>query len=420
MEQNSDQAAIEQKFNKYKKCILVEYLASRLKDEQILVKYFNSILNVKFRDIRRKEKKDEIKQNMNNLINAAKVCIKYKDLTIQLLKTQFNDYDQLSQHVVNHSIIVKDDLIANFNNSIDILKRNFTKEIESIKDFYKNELITLKNLNEESLKNINSQMICFESNANDINLKEVSLLRTEQIELKIRYQDDKTVYKIESEKIVTQLELEYINQKKTYENNLLYLRRTQALNQKAELLDKIILKDRREIKLLNERIKEVKEKFSSFDDILLSDKKKFLSTKIKQYNSYFKYLKNEQDLRYTRLTKLVVESSKAIDFLKEKNFKVSKIFTFLKICRKQEEAQQIKFETNSLNNSTCLNDLFNHANDFDSLLYDELHRNINECNLRNTEINIEIKSLELLQINLKKENNSLRNSLKQYFESINK
>ena len=93
MEQNSDQAAIEQKFNKYKKCILVEFLASRLKDEQILVKYFNSILNVKFRDIRRKEKKDEIKQHMNNLINAAKVCIKYKDLTIQLLKTQFNDYD---------------------------------------------------------------------------------------------------------------------------------------------------------------------------------------------------------------------------------------------------------------------------------------------------------------------------------------
>jgi hypothetical protein len=419
------QLTVEEKFTKYKQHILFEYLSDRLNDEQKLVKYFNLILNDKYRNMRRKEKLEEIKQNMLNQMNAARICIKNKDLIISLLDSQLNNYKKLSEHIVSHFFLVKDNLISNFEENLTILKNKFVEEVQITKRNFAEAIKKLSKQKEDSIRRINDQIVCFEWNCSEINDREISAANTDSTNLKCLYGDERVVFKIECEKRVKQLETEYLRQKDSYEKSLLYLRRPDALNRKAEQLHQIIVKDGREISRLNEKLRDVSEKFRCYDDALLFDKRKFLNSRLKEYNSYFKYFKSGAKTRKNKLANLVLQSSKAIQALKTKYEKLKKIFVLINICTRQEKNQKFDEQTsvNSFSDQIDLHPEFttNELHDNEELrqfLANAIHSNSIVYNLRNSKVRMEIKSFELMQKNLKEENDFLRQRLKRYFESL--
>lgn len=419
--QPGEKLAVEEKFAKYKQHILFEYLSNRLNDEQTLVKHFDLILNVKYRDMRRKEKREEIKQKMISQIEAARNCIKYKDLIISLLDSQLDNYEKLSEQVVGNFVLVKDSLVSNFEENLSILKHKFVIEVQITKRNFQEEIEKLSKQNEDSIRRINDQIICFEWKCNEIYTKEMSEINAETNNLKCDYEDERVVFKFECEKKIKQLEEDYTNQKESYEKSLLYLRRPDALNRKAEQLDQIIVKDRREIRRLNDKLREVGEKFRIYDDALLFDKIRFLNSRIKEYNSYFKYFKTTEKARKKKLTKLVLESSRAIQSLEKNYEKVKKIFVLIKICRRQEKNQKFEGANVKLNDQIDQPEFTDELHDNEELsqfLKNEIDSNSIIYNLRNSKVRMEIKSLELMQIDLKEENAFLRERLKLYFESL--
>jgi hypothetical protein len=405
-----NEISIENKFKKYKQCILIEYLSSRLQNEQTLVSYYNSLLTVKYRDMRRKEKRDEIRQNMIHLISSAKSCINYRNQTIELLKNRLFEYDQLEEHSATSFFIAKNNLIETFNFNLNILKNNYLNELTLTREYYDSEQVKLISLNEESIRKLNDQIILFEANSDQLTSKELELIKSEKSALKSMHFDSKTVFRIESEKRVKQLEIEYLNHKNTYEKNLLYLKRPNALKRKAEQLHKIIIRDQREIHNLNEKIKLVEEKFHYYDDFVIQTKKALLNTKLCEYSKYFKYLKQKEKNRHIKLTQLVVTSSNAIKILKEKRLQLSKILNLIKLCNKKEDVVHLpKNEKVSFNDET---------NEFNVLLNEEMNIVSNDFNLRNAQLIIQMKSLHLDNLNLKNENIFLRESLKSVISNI--
>lgn len=420
-EKVSDELTVEKKFAIYKQHILTEYLSSRLNSEQPVVKYFNCILNVTYREMCRKQKREEIKQSMVNQINAARCCIRCKDLIVELFNSQLNSYDKLSEHMVGQFFLTKDNLILSFKENLSSLRSQFVQEIETIKECYKHDIIKLAKQKENFIKRLDEQIVCFESKCNDITTKEMFEINAETNNLKFGYEDEKVVFRVECEKRVKQLELEYRNQNESYEKSLLYLRRPEALTRRAEKLHQIIVKDKRAIRRLHEKIREVSENFHRYDDALLFDKRRFLASRIKEYNSYLKYLKSEEKLRKNQLTKLVLDSSKASKTLNEKYEKLKKIFILINICKRQERFQNLE-QSNPLGSCNPLQidlpQLADDSNELNQLLREEINANSIVYNLRNTQVSMEVKSLELKQISLKQKNDSLKQCLKRYFESL--
>lgn len=416
--------SLKEKFNKSKYYILIEYLASRLKDEQTLVKYFNKEIIVKYRNLRRKEKCEELKQSMLDMIKTAKICLFYKDLVIELYRTRLNDFDELHKLTADNFLISKETLIENSKETLTNLKQNYLREVEFVKFTFKNEIKELELLNKERLKGLDDQIFCFNANAHEVNALEINALNLEYDELKTRYQDDRIVFKVECEKKVRQLELEYLNEKQTYENNLLCWRRPDAVNLKAELLGKTISKDKYRIQNLSNKLKEIKKEFSLYDFRLLEERKKFLNLKYKEYNMCFKKKNAESKNREAKLAKLVNQSTRAIEALREKHAKLKKIIILLKLCQKKEVNQNISFKADLQNDDSDLESLLNNLNknintpELNRLVVDEFTRNLNSINSNNAQRTVELNSLELAQSNLKEENIQLRQLLNEYIQCI--
>ena len=150
------------KYETIKRAIIVKYLADRLEREQSLTKYFNSILNVKYIEIRRQDKRDELLNDISNVIRSFKTF--YID--------NIEDYDKLTEHATTGFLIFVDELISIYKDRLKILRGHFEDELVTLVELFEDDKSTIENKYCESFKDIDDYMICLEYKIHDEMRKE--------------------------------------------------------------------------------------------------------------------------------------------------------------------------------------------------------------------------------------------------------
>lgn len=153
-----------EKFQKMKSSILLEYLAEKLKSEQDLSKYIHTCLNIKYLNIRRKEKALELKNNLLDIKESSNTLLKFKILIEKLFERSFEDSAKLSQFVFDNFLIIQDKLIEIFKENLEILRKDYENQVEDIKKNYDLDKLSIQTKYEQSIKEIEEFIFSLEAN----------------------------------------------------------------------------------------------------------------------------------------------------------------------------------------------------------------------------------------------------------------
>lgn len=154
----------EEKFKKIKSSVLIDYLSQKLKLEQDLVKYHSSILNVKYLKLRRKEKSSELIENLKDFASSGQNLLKFKNLIENLFDQSFQDYENLTKFVIDNFIFIKDKLISNFDESLNMLKKDYEIRLEESKSNFDSDKLRIENKYKDYIKDIDDYIINLEAN----------------------------------------------------------------------------------------------------------------------------------------------------------------------------------------------------------------------------------------------------------------
>ena len=416
--------------------ILKDYLQDKLKSEEKMAKHFSHILNVKYLKLMRNEKRDTLRIEMINMMKMSKTILTNKDKIIQILITETENLENNANLIFSQLTSSNDKMIENLNKNLNFLKSNYENEIEKIKKSFIEDVLVIRAKNEESIKELNDHIMILES----ISMKEMdqeeTQFRKSLDSIQSEHKDQINLLKYDSEERVKHLKMEFDQIEKSFEIELLRLKRPEILLTKAHLLDKIIQKDANKIILLEDQIKLVNENLRAYDTrFLLGDKRSFVDQKLKKFNLFLKSVKFEELTRKEKIKKLVSESNKAMEVLGSKSAKLTNILKFFEMCRKLETAED-------LNELRYVNLNYNYGNERDKqwnqllpsiidskivgeegnilrIIEQTLFMKFNDLEKKFVKINIENKSIEYINMKLKSENLYLKICAKNYFKSFN-
>ena len=403
----------EQNLNKLKKCIVIEYLSGKLKSEQILVKYFSSILNSKLIQSQRLIKRDELLKEHNDLLHSAKEAIKCKDLIIKCQENELKNIEELGRFNVAYFFSLKDKLTELSESNVNNLKNNYEKEIEFLKSSFQNDQNQINNKNKKAFDRLVDSIFALEANFYQ-QFKDEDFRYENQINsFKSQNQQELIGLELEYEKTLKPLELEFNNLKEVYEADLISFNRSDNLIQKNASLERSILIDSNKLNGLKQQIQSVEKKIFLFDSkFFYKNNKRTLNEKFGQFVEFKKSLKSQEAIRRNALIKLAKESSQALSKLETNVSKVNKIITMFELCKKNETIQDSVF-TNGLNE-------FEVDSQFEgSILNEEYFNQANYMFVQKiVKVKMEIKSLELLQSDLNEQNKILKHSMGYIFSGF--
>ena len=399
----------ERKFYKLKQRLVIEYLTGKLKSEQILVKYFSSILNAELIQSQRLIKRDELLKEHNDLLHLAKEAIIYKDFIIKSQENELQSIEELGRFNVAYFVSLKDKLTELSESNINHLKNNYEKELEFLKSTFQNDQNQIIIKYQKTLERLVDSIFALEAKFYQ-ELKDEDFQFENKIKsLKSHNQEELIGLQLEYEKTLKPLELEFNNLKDAYEADLISFNRSDNLIKKNASLERSILIDSNKLNVLKQQIQSVKNIIFLFDSrFFYNNDKRTLNEKFCQFLEFKKSLKSQETIQRKARIKLANESSQALAKLEKNVSKVTKIITMFKLCKKYETIQESAIDNQ--NDSKCLE--FENLFEVDSILNEEFFNKTNyKFAQKIVKLKIEIKSLELLQSDLNEQNKNLKQSI---------
>ena len=255
----------ERKFYKLKQRLVIEYLTGKLKSEQILVKYFSSILNAELIQSQRLIKRDELLKEHSDLLHLAKEAIIYKDLIIKSQENELQSIEELGRFNVAYFVSLKDKLTELSESNINHLKNNYEKELEFLKSTFQNDQNQIIIKYQKTLERLVDSIFALEAKFYQ-ELKDEDFQFENKIKsLKSHNQEELIGLQLEYEKTLKPLELEFNNLKDAYEADLISFNRSDNLIKKNASLERSILIDSNKLNVLKQQIQSVKNKIFLFD-----------------------------------------------------------------------------------------------------------------------------------------------------------
>ena len=327
------------KYETIKRAIIVKYLADRLEREQSLTKYFNSILNVKYIEIRRQDKRDELLNDISNVKQKSKRLL---DL-IRSFKTFYldniEDYDKLTEHATTGFLIFVDELISIYKDRLKILRGHFEDELVTLVELFEDDKSTIENKYCESFKDIDDYMICLEYKIHDEMRKEEANFLNKKETINFKHKNELRRLKLDMEYKLEILEKENNNMKILRESQIMCNNRNpQEIIKKNNKNEAIISNDKLRIKELNTKIEIINNKIDSIESMYktLGLKKNQINNKLLDYKHFIVNYEIYSKNLHSKLASLIKSSSNALDKLKKNYQKISKIFAMIKYCRQLE------------------------------------------------------------------------------------
>jgi hypothetical protein len=323
-----------------KRAIIVKYLADRLEREQSLTKYFNSILNVKYIELKRHEKRDELLIDLDNVKQKSERLLSSIESFNKFYLNNIQDYDKLSEHVTIGFLIVIDELIIIYKDRLKILRDYFEDELATLVELFENDKNIIENKYCESFKDIDDYMVCLEFKIQDEIRKEEENFLNKKETIIYKQQNEIRKLKLVMENKLENLEKENKVIKVLFESQIMSSNRNpQEIIKKNNKNEVIISNDKLKIKKLNAEIEIINKKIDSIESKLntLDFRKDEINKKILDYKQFIiNFEIYSKDLN-SKLINLIRSSSNALNKLRENYKKISKIFAMIKYCRQLEK-----------------------------------------------------------------------------------
>ncbi|CAF0796023.1 unnamed protein product [Brachionus calyciflorus] len=424
-----DSSKNEERFKKVKASLITKYLAEKLKKEQELVKYNNYILNTKYLSIKRKEKSEEILQNIDDFKKIAKNFLEFKSKIELIFEKSFKDDADLNLFVFTDSIFIKDKLIENFLRNIFLLKEDFIKRVDEIKNDFENDKAKIEQNYLEHIKTLNEQIMAIEADFYFFNQEDEKNLNKTKDSINCEHLDQIVTLKVDMGRKIRNLHGTFSETKKYIDREMNFLTKPEEIMAKNEKIELEMQKDRNKIKSLIEKCKSLEDEINLVNvDFLLKNKKIAVHDKYKQYSFLNQEFNTKKKEIHNQILKVVIESTAASEKLKSNLDKCKKILSFFDFCRKLEtpEEKNTPFCKTNLEQSPIENiwSEFVESNEkakstFVENLFDEEFKNKDyNFYVKYAKVNIEFESLKQVKSDLERENLNLKLTLKKYISSL--
>lgn len=406
-----------------KTAIITSYLANKLKDEEHLSKYFNTVLNLHHLKQQRHAKKLEIETDSKILLDCLKKTIKFKTSLIRILNETLGDDELFENNAFKFFSSFQDQLNEELLADLDNLRKKYEINVEEIIQEFDSERIGLEENFKEQFNKLEDVVICLEANFKaDYESSIASHLKNLDLQ------------KCEDQEQVMKLKLSRQNKLKTMVDkfniiNSLILKEKLKYEKSNEIMTKN-LRTEREIARDKSKIKDLILKCKSIEDDLKNWKTKFASIEKRRkinelylsYSDFFKSSNIQKKACKKKLVDLVNQSSSAKNKLKERFKKAEKILKFFQICSKLESKYDSlrPFCCNDSDASLTTNADNRISGDDEDIVISTILKNELSYDFQRkiAQVNMENSSLKLFNENLKKQNENLKTHLKKYFLNL--
>ena len=417
----------DEKFNLIKSALITKFLGEKLKKECELVKLNNRHLNVKYLNIRRKEKSQELLENVNQQKNIAQNFLNFKTKIITIFQHDFQNDQDINLLIFSNFIIIKDQLLTNFVECIEILRQDYFKRVNEIKFQFEKDKAKIEKSYSYHFKIIDDQIMAMEADFYFKMLEGEAVLKKKKESINCEHLDHIVTMRIDLEKKIEILKKTYDENQKLVENENFFLSKPDEMTSKNEKLETEIQRDRQKILSLMDKCQSVNDEINLIDiDFLLLNKKKEIHEKYNQYADLNKRFEKKNKKIKENILNLIRSSTSAMEKLRYQTKKCQKILSYFNICHKmesQEEQNTFFCRSNVISEKIDWKFLLGNENQTESFFIKDLfEQEFNEYNcsfyLKYAKVNTEIKSLKFIKSDLEKENFDLKKKLKSYFSSI--
>ncbi|RNA38992.1 coiled-coil domain-containing 65 isoform X1 [Brachionus plicatilis] len=414
-------------FETIKSALITKFLAEKLKKETELVKYNNSILNVKYLNLRRKEKSEEILKNINELKHIAEKFLNFKSKIESIFEQNFQNDQDINLFIFSNFIFTKDKLIANFVQSIDTLRQDFVKRVQEIKIQFEIDRTNIEDSYSNHKKIINDQILALEANFYYELVEDQNKFTKAKESLNCEHLDQIITLRVNMEKKITNLQRAYEDNKKSIESEIFFFSKPDEISSKNEKIEAEIQKDRLKIESLIDKCQSLREEINLIDiDFLLLNKKNTIHEKFNQYAQLNQQFEQRKKIVKKKIVNVIKSSSQAMTRLQSQSEKCRKILAYFSMCRKMEtveEKETLFCKSNVVSENIDWKAVLGNEDQSESSFIEDMlaqYMNDNGYNfyLKYAKVNIELESLKLVKSDLERENFFLKNYLKNYISSI--
>lgn len=416
-----------EKFEKIKSALITKFLAEKLKKEEELVRLNNHILNVKYLELKRKEKNQELLTNFSEIKHVAEKFLDFKSRVYLIFQENFKNDQDINLFVFTNFIFIKDELISNFVQNIGLLRQDFVKRVEEIKLQFEVDKANIENSYSNHIKVINEQIMAMEADFYYEMVEDEKNFSHKKEFLKCEHVDQIVTLRVIMEKKINNLQKIFDDTKKSIESEMLYFSKSDEISSKNEKIEFEIQKDRQKIISLLDKCQSLREEINLIDiDFLLFNKKKAIHEQyinLSQLNQKFEIKKKKIK---EKILNIIKSSALVIKKLHVQTEKCRKILVFFSMCQKMETLEEnntLFCKSNMINEEIDWNKMLANKEQIDDLFMKNLlDQEFNENNFKFyskfAKVKIEIESLKLAKLDLKKENLALKNLLKNYISNI--
>lgn len=415
-------AAAEEEAKRAEQEMVLNFLKDKLEKEEKYSRLNNRKLIEKWRTIMRQTKSAELKREIQILSQTFERIMDRKDAVVQQYAKDLEESEEQNRVATRAHQRNLQKLIELQNASVNDLQDRFSAQLEEERAKFKKDWEAFEKKKSNNINDFDTVMCAMEQTninmTNDIR-QEFQSLRDE---LKNRTQDDTHALRISLEAAVENLWKQFQTAQKHY---------NESTHERRKEFEKLQLKDQKssfEIEQQMKKLAKIQENINSLRQRMAANTKEYEEkhSGLKQNKEtllvHFRNLKQEMNKKRETdrqiLTKLTLESNKALKRCQMVESKASHILKLGEMCRKleTEEEKVLPFgvvpptpRTEEEEIELKKSDLSNVVSDYEQL--DGFWRRYNKVQLDKLALDAEKRSLE-------NENMTLRNVLRQYLDGV--
>ena len=387
------------------------YLLDKLKDEEKVGKKMSHVVDANWRDKLRKSKLSSLKVEFVEAVEFKSVELNCQHERMVKLEGELNECNDVFGHMEkNVSFEFKERVVENFKGIIEVLKRNYIRQVELIKNQFDDEAVALKEAHRQRLDQIQcyvnvieagflNELKHLDAHFKQLKDEETTNHKNEMISLKLNYEKQADSLKSTLKALMDEYEKE---QKQS-------LRRYIELSKVVQKTDEALMKDKLHYDNLLAQHANLKTHCVYVD--VLGYRKDNVKELKKQREEKLNDLSQNQSQIRKHLRILSRNTHEALEALKTKHLKAKKIVKLIKSCSKLEFFDEVDITTAQ------------HYEDLSCTPFIEIfteHGYLANLYQKYNYAQLNVKAVLLERNKLHTENEYLKATLRNYLNSLNK
>ncbi|XP_065893578.1 dynein regulatory complex subunit 2-like [Dysidea avara] len=334
----------EEEKQKQKEEMLSRYLKDKLKKEEQAASLNRAKLQNQWRVLMRQAKADELRKDIQILSQTFERVIDRKDAIIKSLARDIEEAEEQYQIALRSHLQNIDSLIDFQSKRIRSLEEEFKDELEVLEREFETERQLMLCRHEQEMRELSDIMLAMEIRFNERESEAMQEFQSIMDEIKNKNLEETHALRVQREQLVDELWDQFQTETQRYKDSTEDRKmRFEALKKKDEGSSRLIAKQMKRLKKLQDNISELKSKMTT--------NSREHETKIKQIKedremilTHFHELKEEmnksRDDERARLTTLTIQSNEALKTLEKKKEKCERIMKLAEMCRKLETEEE--------------------------------------------------------------------------------